>query len=127
MLKVDRKNTKDITCQKVQDIQDTNTLKMMSPTLMPPEHVENFKMQLTVNINTNTGPDTSINQILRQNVEPPEGHIERGCHLGTMSRMKNAPNKGHPQTHTGSRGEKPMPAAGVMRQQCNVFGRFWSL
>ena len=64
MLKQDRKNTKDSTGPRVKDAQDTTALKAMPPNPMPLEHLENVKMQLIVNINTNTGPTTSINQIL---------------------------------------------------------------
>ena len=39
-----------------------------------PKHV---KMQLTVNINTNTGPATNISQLLRLNIEDPECHTAR--------------------------------------------------
>ena len=104
MLKDDRRNIKDST-------EDDVTQSKAA------EHVETVKMQLTVNINTNIGPATSINQILRQNEEPPEGHTARGCYHGRTPTMKNAPDKAHPQTHAVSRGGKRMPVAGVMRQQ----------
>jgi hypothetical protein len=117
MFKDDRMNTKDSTGPRVQDIQDATALKTMPPIPMPPEHVDNVKMQLKVNINTNTCPDKSINQILGQLGEPLERHIARGCYHGTTPKTKNTPKEAHPQTQAWSRGGKAMPTAGVMRQQ----------
>ena len=44
--------------------QQVASLKVTPPSPMPPEQMENVKMQLTVNINTNTGPATNISQLL---------------------------------------------------------------
>ena len=44
--------------------QHVTGLKVTPPSPMPPEQMENVKMQLTVNINTNTGPPTNISQLL---------------------------------------------------------------
>ena len=75
-------------------------------------------MQLTLNINTNTGPDTSICQILWQNAEPLECHTAGGCYHGRVTpRVKNATDKAQSQTPARSRGGKPIPVAGVMPQQ----------
>ena len=40
--------------------QNATNVKVMPPSMMPPEQMVNVKMQLTVNINTNTGPATNI-------------------------------------------------------------------
>ena len=41
-------------------MQNATNMKVMQPSMIPPEQMVNVKMQLTVNINTNTGPATNI-------------------------------------------------------------------
>ena len=40
--------------------QNVTNVKVMPPSMMPPEQMVNVKMQLIVNINTNMGPATNI-------------------------------------------------------------------
>jgi hypothetical protein len=55
------RNTKDSTNPEAQHV---TGMKAMRPSPMPPEQMKNVKIQLTVNINTNTGPNTNISQLL---------------------------------------------------------------
>jgi hypothetical protein len=56
-----KRNTKDSTNPEAQHV---TGMKVMPPSPMPPEQMMNVKIQLTVNINTNTGPTTNISQLL---------------------------------------------------------------
>ena len=115
MLKHDKRGTKDRTNL---EAQDATSLKVTPPSQMPPEQIENVKMHFTVNININAGPATNINHTLRRNAEPPECHTAGGCcHGRATPRVMNTPSKAQSRVPARGRQRKPIPVAGVMRQQ----------